>query len=288
MVRYVEAQLGRVEAPISPALALAQQPVTSTQPAMAMNWMLAPLNGRTLHAHEGGTGGFSSFVAFDKAAGRGVVILSDTALHSLGGLGSLGLHLLDETVPLGKPRKAITADPALLDALAGEYQLQGAMTMTLSRKGDHLQIQAQGQPAFEMAHDDAGDFYPVAFDALLTPQRKADGRYGFIWRQGGGAMPAVRIDGASVAAPELSPAELQAYAGTYPLMPEFAIKVFERDGKLYIQGTGQQALEAPAVAKDVFAVEAVGAEFHFERDATGAVKALTLQQGGQSLRGEKQ
>jgi CubicO group peptidase (beta-lactamase class C family) len=288
MVRYVEAQLGRIEAPISPALALAQQPVTSTQPAMAMNWMLAPLNGRTLHAHEGGTGGFSSFVAFDKAAGRGVVILSDTALHSLGGLGSLGLHLLDETVPLGKPRKAITADPALLDALAGEYQLQGAMTMTLSRKGDHLQIQAQGQPAFEMAHDDAGDFYPVAFDALLTPQRKADGRYGFIWRQGGGAMPAVRIDGASVAAPELSPAELQAYAGTYPLMPEFAIKVFERDGKLYIQGTGQQALEAPAVAKDVFAVEAVGAEFHFERDATGAVKALTLQQGGQSLRGEKQ
>jgi CubicO group peptidase (beta-lactamase class C family) len=288
MVRYVEAQLGRIEASISPALALAQAPVTSAQPAMAMNWMLAPLNGRTLHAHEGGTGGFSSFVAFDKAAGRGVVILSDTALHSLGGLGSLGLHLLDDTVPLGKPRKSITADPALLDALAGEYQLQGAMTMTLSRKGDHLQVQAQGQPAFEMAHDDAGDFYPLAFDALLTPQRKADGRYGFLWRQGGGAIPAVRIDGAPAAVPELSPEELQAYVGTYPLMPQFAIKVFERDGKLFIQGTGQQALEAPAVAKDVFAVEAVGAEFHFERDASGAVKALTLHQGGQTLRGDRQ
>lgn len=289
MVRYVEAQLGRVDAPIAPALALSQETVPgSTSPEMAMNWMLALLNGRTLHAHEGGTGGFSSFVAFDKQAGRGVIILSDTALHSMGGLGSLGLHLLDESVPLGKPRKQVAADPALLDALVGEYLLQGGMKMTLSRKGEQLVIQAQGQPAFEMAHDDAGDFYPLAFDALLTPQRKADGRYGFIWRQGGAEIPALRTDGAATPVPQPSAAELQAYAGTYPLMPGFAIEVFERDGQLFIQGTGQQALAAPAVGKDVFAVEAVGAEFRFERDADGAVKALTLHQGGQALRGEKQ
>lgn len=289
MVRYVEAQLGRIEAPITPALALGQEPVASgDDPAMAMNWMLAPLNGRTLHAHEGGTGGFSSFVAFDKAAGRGVIVLSDTAMHSLGGLGSLALHLLDDTVPLGMPRKTIAADPALLDALAGEYALQGGMRMTLSRKGDHLVGQASGQPAFEMAHDDAGDFYPLAFDALLTPQRKVDGRYGFTWHQGGGAVPAVRTDGAAAPVPQPSIAELQAYAGTYPLMPGFAVEVFERDGKLFIQGTGQQALAAPAVARDVFAVEAVGAEFRFERNESGEVVALTLHQGGQALRGERQ
>ncbi len=289
MVRYVQGQLGQAQAPISPALVLSQQPVNAgSEPAMAMNWMLAPLGGRTWHAHEGGTGGFSSFVAFDVERQRGVVVLSDTALHSLDGLGSLGLHLADATMPLGKPRKAVAAPAELIDALVGEYALQGGMGMTVSRRGDALEVQAAGQPAFTMGHDDAGDFYPLDFDAVLRPQAKADGSYGFTWLQMGGAMAAVRSDLApKTAGPGLTPAEMQAYAGDYPLMPQFSLKVFERDGKLFIQGSGQQALATESVAKDVFSVAQAGAEFRFERTANGEVVAVTLLQGGQTLRGEK-
>ena len=100
---------------------------------MAMNWIIAPLNGRPVHVHEGGTGGFSSLVAFDREAGRGVVVLSDTALHSLGGLGSIGLHLLDPTVPLGPPRKTTPAPAALVDALVQDEQVQLAKSQTLER-----------------------------------------------------------------------------------------------------------------------------------------------------------
>src|SRR5690606_23635782 len=132
-------------------------------------------------------------VAFDREAGRGVVVLSDTALHSLGGLGSIGLHLLDPAVPLGQPRKATPAPAAMVDALVGDYELQGGMTLTLRRKGDALEVQAQGQPAFELGHDSAGDFYPLAFDALLKPVKQPDGSQSFVWIQGGGAMPAQRI-----------------------------------------------------------------------------------------------
>ena len=290
MVRYVQGHLAPPSSPLGKALTLSQQPVNpGSQPAMAMNWMMAPINGRTLHAHEGGTGGFSSFVSFDLQQQRGVVVLSDTAVHSLGGLGDLGLHLADASAPLGKPRKAIAAPAALMDALAGEYALANGMEMTLRRQGDTLQLQVPGQPVFELAHDDAGDFYPLAFDALLKPEAKADGRYGFTWHQGGGAVPGVRKDAANAkAAPVLSPAQLQAYAGDYPLMPQFTLKVFERDGALFIQGTGQQALATVAVAEDAFSVDQVGAEFRFERNAGGAVVAVTLRQGGQTLRGEKQ
>ncbi|TNJ35257.1 serine hydrolase [Arenimonas terrae] len=289
MVRYVQGQLGAAPEPLAAALALSQQPVNpGAQPAMAMNWMLAPLNGRTWHAHEGGTGGFSSFVAFDRAAARGVIVLSDTALHSLGGLGSLGLHLADASVPLGKPRKVVAAPAELVDALVGHYTLQGGMKMELSRKGEALVIQAEGQPAFEMGHDDAGDFYPLAFDALLRPQRKADGSYGFTWVQMGAQLAAVRRDLApKPAMPAPSAEALQAYAGDYPLMPEFSLKVFERDGRLFVQGSGQPALETVAVAKDVFTVDAVGAEIRFERDAAGRVVAVVLHQGGQVLRGAR-
>lgn len=195
MVAYVQGQLGSAPEGLMPALELSQQPAwTSGQPTMAMNWIIAPLNGRPVHVHEGGTGGFSSMVAFDREAGRGVIVLSDTAVHSLGGLGSMGLHLLDPAVPLGQPRIATPAPPELIDALVGEYLLQGAMKMTLSRKGDALQVQAQGQPAFAMGHDSAGDFYPQAFDALLKPVKQPDGRQSFVWIQGGGAIPAERID----------------------------------------------------------------------------------------------
>lgn len=195
MVAYLQAQLGAAPESLAPALALTQQPLwTGGQPTMAMNWMIAPLNGRTVHVHEGGTGGFSSLVAFDREAGRGVVVLSDTALHSLGGLGSIALHLLDPSVPLGGPRVATPAPAALVDALVGEYQLQGAMNMSLRRKGDALEIQAQGQPAFVLGHDSAGDFYPLAFDAVLKPVKQPDGSQSFVWIQGGGALPAQRLD----------------------------------------------------------------------------------------------
>lgn len=194
MVAWVQAQLGAAPDELQPALDLTQQAAwEGGRPAMGMGWMLAPLNGRRMHAHEGGTGGFSSMVVFDREAGRGVVVLSDTALHSLGGLGSLGLHLLDPSVPLGAPRREVAAPDGLLDALVGEYQLQGMMKMSLRRKGDALEIQAEGQPAFAMGYDSAGDFYPRAFDAVLRPVTAADGSRAFVWIQGGGVVPAQRL-----------------------------------------------------------------------------------------------
>ena len=137
-----------------------------------------------------------------------------------------------------------------------------------------------------MGYDSAGDFYPLLFDALLRPIRSKDGSYTFTWHQLGGVLRAEKID-ASATAPtfRVSAAELKAYEGEYPLLEGFALKIFAQNDKLFAQGTGQQPIELTAVAKDVFVSEAVGAEITFERNASGAVVALTLKQGGQTLRG---
>lgn len=286
MVRYLQGNLGQRPA-IAPALELAQQPV-SAQPPMAMNWMLMPVAGRTVHAHEGGTGGFSSFVAFDRERGRGVVILSDTTWNSIGGLGSLGLHLVDAQFPLGGPRRAATPESALLAALEGEYLLQGGMRMQLRPREGKLFVQAQGQGEYEMGYDDAGDFFPVAFDAVLQPR---DDGQGFAWRQMGGVVPATRIDAAappaSGPAPALDDAQLQAYAGEYPLAPGFVLTVRARDGRLHAQATGQGEFPLDAVAADLFAAPAFGIEIRFQRAADGEVAALELHQAGQVLRGSR-
>jgi serine-type D-Ala-D-Ala carboxypeptidase/endopeptidase len=195
MVRYVQGQFGKAPKPLDEAFRLTHTPVANdAKTQTAMHWMLANLNGRRFLAHEGGTGGFSSFVAFDPAKSFGVVILSDTSLHSLGGLGSLGLHLLDPRVPLGKPALAQT-------------RLSG----------------------------------PI---------------------------------------PKLSEEDLKAYAGEYPLAPDFVLTVRAEGNRLTVQATGQGRLPLEAIAEDTFEHKDVGAVIRFQRDGTGKVSSLELEQGG--------
>jgi serine-type D-Ala-D-Ala carboxypeptidase/endopeptidase len=290
MVRYLEGELGTRETAITPALAQTQEQVTSAGGhRMGMNWLLSTRNGHTIVAHDGATGGYSSFVVFDRAAKRAVVLLSDTALTSVGGFGTLGPHLLDSSLPVGTPRVVATADTNLIDALVGSYRLQSGLGMVLRHKGKALTIQADDQPEFELGYDSAGDFYPLQFDALLRPKPKADGAYTFTWFQLGGVVEAERVGAAAPVATRWMPteAELKDYDGNYPLAPGFALRVFSADTKVFVQGTNQRPLAIASVDKDIFVAESVDAEIRFERDARGKVNALTLKQRGQVLRGER-
>jgi serine-type D-Ala-D-Ala carboxypeptidase/endopeptidase len=303
MVRYLEGELGVRASAITPALEQTQQQVASVGGhTMGMNWEILSTakiaNGHTIIMHGGGTGGYSSFVAFDRAAKRAAVLLSDTALTDLGGLVTLALHLLDPSVPAGAPRVVATAGAELINALVGHYRLQGGLGMDLRRKGpvqtsdasfDVLTIQADGQREFVMGYDSAGDFYPLQFDALLRPKRKADGTYTFTWFQLGAVLEAERIAAPAPIAGKWTPteAQLKEYDGNYPLAPTFALRVFATGAKLFVQGSNQGPLEVAAVDKDIFVAERVGAEIDFERAAGGKVIALTLKQGGQVLRGER-
>ncbi|QCU72678.1 serine hydrolase [Luteimonas yindakuii] len=285
MVRYAQAQLGQVDGPVAATLARTQQPVRD---GVAMNWMIGNHGDRRVHGHEGGTGGFSSLVAFDREGGQAVVLLSDTALHTMGGLRQLGMHLLGVEASPGTPRRPAQPPSELLDALAGDYLLEGAGTLRLSRRDDTLRVQAAGQPELALGYDDAGEFHLHEVDAVLRPQRGADGRYGFVWVQGGGALRARPLDPDAVSQPMPAVEVLRGYAGTYPLMPGFELDVRERDGGLYAQATGQGefALEATAAA-DVFAAPAFGIEIRFQRASDGAVVGLELHQGGNVMRGER-
>lgn len=289
MVRFVQAEVGVLSTPLDAALALGRRPVeVAAEPRTAMNWMLTPLNGVTWHAHEGGTGGFSSFVAFQVERRRGVVILADTAMTDLGGLGSLGLHLADSRVPLGKPRREAKAPPALLDGLSGRYRLDSGLAMELRRDGDALIGQAAGQNAFRLKYDDAGDFYPTEIDARLTPMRGSDGRYAFSWHQGGGVLGAMRVDadGAVRAAP--SAEQLQAYAGRYRLAPAFDLSVRALGGALHARASGQEEFALQALGDDRFQAAAFGIEIRFTRNAAGQVDALELHQAGRVVSGRRQ
>jgi D-alanyl-D-alanine-carboxypeptidase/D-alanyl-D-alanine-endopeptidase len=291
MVRYLEGQLGMRDSSITPVLAQTQEQIAGVGgQATSMAWeILSTENRRTFAMHPGGTGGFSSFFAFDRAAKHGVVLLSDTALTEVGGLRRLGLHLLDPSLPAGTPRAVATADVKLIDALVGRYNLRTGLGIELRRRGDELTVQFDGELEFQLEYDTAREFYLSEFDAVLQPRRKVDGTYTFTWYALGGSWQAERVGATAPVTVRPAPTEalLKEYEGNYSFSRTLGLRVYASGPKLMIQGTGRAPEEATPFEKDIFVTEPIGAEVAFERDAGGKVVALTLNQRGQILRGER-
>lgn len=289
MVRYARASLGDGPPEVVSRLQRTHEPLAH---GFAMNWMLRVMQGRTLLMHEGGSGGFSSALLLDPAARRAVIVLADTALTELGGLGDLGLSLLGLEVPVQPPRRITPAPAALRKALAGEYELAGLRMKIWEAPDGRLLAQATGQSAFELFHDSRGDFFPSVVPALLSPlpqqAQEAPGQplERFAWRQGGGVVVASRV-GLVEEPPAISNPAWRDWAGEFQLAPAFALRVFERAGRLMVQGTGQPAIAAEPTGPDRIEIREVGAVVEFERDAAGRVVAAALRQGGQTLRGPR-
>lgn len=80
-------------------------------------------------AHDGGTLGFASSIAYDPKSRTGVVVLSNTVT----GVGDIARHLLRPAIPLTQPaaaapqKTAIQIDPKLLDRYVGDYARRPAL-----------------------------------------------------------------------------------------------------------------------------------------------------------------
>ena len=119
--------------------------------------------------HDGGTGGFCSWVAYDPKERIGVVVLSNTFTPS--GVADIGLHLLNPKLPLANPEPPkpptqhteIPIDPKLLDNYTGRYQWTPDRILEITRDGDRLFAQTFAQtivgPKFEMFAESGKNFF---------------------------------------------------------------------------------------------------------------------------------
>lgn len=78
----------------------------------------------------------------------------------------------------------------------------------------------------------------------------------------------------------VDPKILEEYVGTYELTPEFSVAVFAKDGRLYVQGTGQPAFELFAESECVFFLKDVPATLSFVKGEQERVTHIILKQGG--------
>ena len=199
LLTFVAANLGIVKTPLAPAMAAmlaTRRPTGNPTLEIALGWHIATRNGHEIVWHNGGTGGYRSWIGFEPKSHIGVVVLSNTS--TMAGVDDIGLHLVDPTFPLLQPakqRQEVKVDAAVLEKYVGRYQLAPNFILAITRDGDRLFSQATGQPQFEIFAEGQRDFFVKAFDAQLTFVVDANGRAtGLVLHQGGRDAPANRIE----------------------------------------------------------------------------------------------
>ena len=80
---------------------------------------------------------------------------------------------------------------------------------------------------------------------------------------------------------------LETYVGEYEISHEFTMSVTKEQGKLFLQGTGQDKLEMFADTETKFFVKVNDAQFEFVKDDSGKVIKAILNQGGRQADAKK-
>jgi len=203
MLTFLEAFLGYKESPLAPAMKAmleVRRPLGKTKFEIGLAWHIF---GETAW-HNGGTGGFRSFIGCDPKARTGVVVLTNTSTPA--GVDDIALHLLNPKLPLADPKPPeppkkhteIQIDPKLLDNYIGRYQLAPNLILEITREGDRLFAQAFAQgiaaPKFEVFAESDKNFFSrsgheIAFET--DPEGRATSI--ILQRAGRPAMPGTRL-----------------------------------------------------------------------------------------------
>ena len=296
LLTFMSANLGLNKTPLQKAMQKTHQPRHNTGNAgveIGMGW---GINGKLI-LHDGGTGGYHTFIGFDKKQHKGVVVLSNASND----IDDIGLHLLENQYPLARidpPRehKAIKIDPKLFDAYVGEYQFSPDIIFKFSREGDKFFVQATGAEKFEIFPETENEFFNGSMDAQATFVKDGKGQVTHIVHHEGGydqlakkiTYPLVKVESPKEhKAIKLDPKLFDAYVGDYQLSPYLIFK-FSREGdKFFSQVTGQEKLEIFAETENDFFLKAVDAQVTFVKDDKSQVTQLVLHQDGANLLAKK-
>lgn len=183
MLTFLEAFLGYRETPLAPAM---KSMLEVRRPAGRTRLVEVGLGWHILGEsawHNGGTGGFRSFVGYDPKAGSGVVVLSNAS--TLSGVDDIGGHVWNPRIPLASPepprrRTEIHIDPRLLDFYTGRYQLAPNRILEITRDGERLFAQVFAQaivgPRFEMFAESEKRFFVKVTGSQIVFETGTDGR----------------------------------------------------------------------------------------------------------------
>ena len=292
---FLAANLGLRPSPLLPAMRLQREPRAATDSAVVrigLGWHLTTKAGATTIWHNGQTGGYHSFLAFDPAAQRGVVVLANStaALEDLGGYVLDVAHALSPS-PVDAGLRFTPVPPAVLAARAGRYQLTPQVFFNVRPSGDHLEARLTGQSYLALYPASPTEFFYSDVDARITFEPAAgSGKAALVLHQNGRDQRASKLADAGTPDPvpvRLDSALYDRYAGRYELVPEAVFTLHRRGDHLVARLTGQSYLEVLPSSATEFFYRDLDARLSFEVGAGGAVKSLTLHQNGRDQKARR-
>jgi CubicO group peptidase (beta-lactamase class C family) len=182
LLTLLAAHLGYIETPLASSLAaMTKTRRESDRGEVGLAWFVERIAGTTIISHDGGTGGYRSFIGYEPVGRVGVVVLSNSGASA--GVEDIGLHILNPYIPLRqswelqppKPRTTIAVESAVLDAYVGRYRFPSNQLATVTRDGDRLFLQAEGEVKLVFYPESNENFFAKIMDAQMTFVRDRDG-----------------------------------------------------------------------------------------------------------------
>jgi D-alanyl-D-alanine-carboxypeptidase/D-alanyl-D-alanine-endopeptidase len=298
LLTLLAAALGYVDSPLAPAMGsmtAVRRPTGIEGLDIALGWHILTGNGKEIVWHNGGTGGYRTFIGYDRKARVGVVVLSNAGTGA--GPDDIGRHLLDPQRPLlaqnsplvtpPKTRAEVAVDPKVFERYVGRYQFAPAVFLIVTRDGSRFFAQLTGQPALEVFPESEKEYFLKVVDAQLTFETDAQGKTtAVVLHQLGRDQRAEKIEGEPVVPKviALDPKVFDGYVGRYQLAPAIVFTITRQDARFLAQLTGQPAAEIFASSEREFFYKVVNAQITFEVDAQGRATALVLHQNGRDQR----
>ena len=273
--------------PLRKAWEMARQPRHDSEGGqIGLNIMLIHRLGQVVYWHNGGTGGYRSYVEWSPTPSPHaiVVLMDNTAFDPAGPV----MRLYAPAPSDFKTRAEVPIPAARLADYAGVYKINASARFTLKVGDGHLLMRLTGQlfnPIFYAGND---RFFARVVAAEFQFARGPDGRVDTLTLfQNGMEVKARRSPEPPMFILPVPAAKLQEYAGRYgsPDGLEFIARVHL--GALFVRLKGQPPVPVFPDKPDHFVYDVVRASLTFERDPKGNVVALVLHQNGRDHRAVK-
>jgi hypothetical protein len=146
---------------------------------IAYAWHVQTKDGSSIIWHNGGTGGYRTYMGYDPKARVGVVVLSNISTPA--GQDDIGRHLLNASYPLLKTsppieHQEITSETKIFDRYVGTYRLNPSTLLKMSVDGNRFYTQLTGQPKFEVFPESDRKFFLKVVDAQFIFDIDQQGR----------------------------------------------------------------------------------------------------------------
>lgn len=157
---------------------------------IGLGWIILKGKDNPYYMHNGGTGGFRSFIAFDQKQQKGIVILTNS-IFELDEIGHAYINNQLDKVPLTTPINVATE---ALDKLNGKFQLVPNFVLTITNDGSQLYVQATGQQKLALTAISKTEYVNQAVKAKIVFEVNEAGKAtSLTMYQGGQTLPGVKL-----------------------------------------------------------------------------------------------